>query len=340
MRSPIRLCPWALLIALGLVLPASPAPPGDGAGEAGPVAVTLRPAVRVAASPVCVGHIASLSGGTAALRQQIAGLDLADRPRPGKPLQLLRELIAYRIQVAGIDRSRFRVQGASVVQVGAGDASLGEDDLFEVARDALLETLHRPADDVTVTLAQAPAVPQVNLAARDEFRLDAEAREPLSVPGRVRVDVAIRINGERQGVVPVLLDVKVNQAVAVAVRRIEAGEELAAENVRFERQVADDPAGGLTAADVAAGKKARRALAAGQVVAASAVEPARVDNPILVKQRDLVRLIARVGTLRVTALAEAQQDGHAGDRVRVRNVDSRKDVVGRVVGRGLVEVEY
>ena len=70
------------------------------------------------------------------------------------------------------------------------------------------------------------------------------------------------------------------------------------------------------------------------------MEITRIDNPVLVKQRDLVKLVARVGNLRVTALAEAQQDGRAGDHVRVRNVDSRKDVLGRVVGRGLVEVEY
>ncbi len=340
MHSPIRLCPWALLLALGLVSPASPAPPGDGAGEAGPVVVTLRSAVRVTASPVCIGQVASLSGGTATLRRQIADLDLAERPHAGKPLQLLRELIAYRIQVAGIDRGRFRVQGATVVQVASGDASPGEDDLFEAARDALLERLHKPADALTVSLAQAPTLPPLNLSVSDELRLDADPREPLSVPGRVRVDVTLRVNGERLAVVPVLLDVKAQQGVAVALRRIEVGEELGGDNIRFEQQMIDDPGACLTALDVAAGRKARRAIPAGQVVPTAAVDITRVDNPILVKQRDLVKLIARVGSLRVTALAEAQQDGRAGDRVRVRNVDSRKDVLGRVVGRGLVEVEY
>ena len=199
--------------------------------------VTLRPAVRVTTSPVCIGQVASLSGGTVTLRRQIAELDLAERPRRRQALQLLRELIAYRIQVAGIERSHFRVQGATVVQVASGDTSLVEDDVFEAARDALLERLHRPADALTISLAQAPILPPLNLSVSDEVRLDADPREPLSVPGRVRVDVTLRVNGERQAVVPVLLDVKVQQGVAVALRRIEVGEELGGGNVRFERQM-------------------------------------------------------------------------------------------------------
>ena len=96
----------------------------------------------------------------------------------------------------------------------------------------------------------------------------------------------------------------------------------------------------LTTKEITAGRKARHVLAAGQVILPNAGEPVTADNPILVRQRDLVKVAARAGSLWVTALAEAQQDGREGDRVRVRNVDSKKEIVGRVIGRGLVEVEY
>ena len=302
--------------------------------------VTLRAAVSVSAATVNVGNVASLSGGTPALRQQIAALDLADRPHRGKPLQLLRELIAYRIQVAGVERSRFRVQGAAVVEISPGAAPASEDEFLQAARDALLGKLAFPAEDVEVSLAQPPELPQVTPGPKDEVRLDAEPREPIGVPGRCRVDVALLINGERLAVVPLLLDVKVYQSAAVSLRRIEAGETLGEGNVRFERHAMDAPGACLTPKDLSSGRKAKRPVAAGQVVPPAAVEPARADNPLLVKQRDLVRLVARVGNLRVTALAEAEQDGRAGDLVRVRNVDSKKEIVGRVVGRDLVEVEF
>ena len=78
----------------------------------------------------------------------------------------------------------------------------------------------------------------------------------------------------------------------------------------------------------------------GQVIPQAAVETQAADSPILVKPRDLVKIVARLGGLSVTALGEAQQEGREGDRIRVRNVDSKKEVVGRVIGRGLVDVDF
>jgi flagella basal body P-ring formation protein FlgA len=326
---------WALCLAVGLGGAARAGEP-----EAGPVAVTLRASAAVTESPVCVRHVASLSGGTVALRDRIGNLDLADRPKPGKPLSLLRELVAYRIQVAGIERDRFRVQGADVVRVTPGSMSFTEDDYFQAARDALLERLALPAEDVIVSQAVASSPPQMTLSPRDEARLQAILPEPVNVPGRLRIDVALVINGQRAELVPLVVDVKLYQSVALAARAIPSGDVLSEDNVRFERRAVEAANSCLTQKDVKAGQKARRTLPAGQVIPQSAVDPVTPDNPILVRQRELVKVVARVGALRVTALAEAEQDGRAGDPVRVRNVDSKKELTGRVAGRGVVEVEY
>src|SRR5262249_45930321 len=136
MRSLIRPCLWALSVAVGLGAPAGATDP-----DVGPVVVTLRASAGVSESPVCVRHVASLSGGPAALGERIGALALADRPKPGKPLPILRELVSYRIQVAGIERDRFRVQGAAAVQVTPGQASFSEDDYLQAVREALLDRL-------------------------------------------------------------------------------------------------------------------------------------------------------------------------------------------------------
>jgi hypothetical protein len=128
MRSPIRLSVWALAVALllGATIRAG--------AEPEPVVITLRPSATVTASPVCVRHVATLSGGSAALREQIAGLDLADRPGRGKSLTQPRELVAYRIQVAGIERGRFETEGAPAVRVSPGPGSVTADDFLQAAR--------------------------------------------------------------------------------------------------------------------------------------------------------------------------------------------------------------
>lgn len=62
--------------------------------------------------------------------------------------------------------------------------------------------------------------------------------------------------------------------------------------------------------------------------------------PVQLKMRDQVRLVVKIGPVRVTALGEALQEGRVGQTIRVRNVDSNKIVSGRVVDRNIVEVEY
>ena len=46
-----------------------------------------------------------------------------------------------------------------------------------------------------------------------------------------------------------------------------------------------------------------------------------------------------LGPLRLTTLCEAVQEGRAGQMIRVRNVDSRAERVGRVVDRNTVELD-
>jgi hypothetical protein len=79
--------------------------------------------------------------------------------------------------------------------------------------------------------------------------------------------------------------------------------------------------------------------AASVVKQASAVEVKPPDNPVIIKTRDQVHLLVRVGPLRVTTLCEAVQEGRAGQMIRVRNVDSRAERVGRVVDRNTVEID-
>jgi hypothetical protein len=69
-------------------------------------------------------------------------------------------------------------------------------------------------------------------------------------------------------------------------------------------------------------------------------DPPADDRPIVVKSRDRVRMIVHLGPVNVVAAGEALQDGRSGQSIRIRNVDSNKTVQGRVLGPGVVEVEY
>ena len=69
-------------------------------------------------------------------------------------------------------------------------------------------------------------------------------------------------------------------------------------------------------------------------------QPSADENPVLVKLRDRVKLTANVRIGQVTMTGEALQEGRMGESIRIRNIDSNRTVQGRILGPGLVEVEY
>ncbi len=344
MRRANQPAAWLLLLTLaaGSVLGRGP----DGAtanaddSARGLLHITVRPAATAQGPCVLLKDVADVTGGNPDLWARVAELDLIDAPPAGQTATILVAAIAFRLQLAGIDRRAFHLEGASRVVVGSSGPALTEADLVAAAREHLLHHLPWPAADLRIEAAQSPRVPAVDLGRGDRLRLQAEVRSSgSSMVGRVVVDVTVLVNDQKRAVVPINLDVQLQQQLAMTARRVEAGEVLSKENLTPERRVVRGVSPYLTFAECATGRRAKRAIPAGQLLAPCDVE-AEAAGKLLVKQHDLVKLTAKVGAMRVTALGEALQDGGAGQCIRVKNVDSKNVILGRVVDRSLVEVDY
>jgi flagella basal body P-ring formation protein FlgA len=326
-----------LLLCLGLpgAAAAWPAPEPGGAG-AGIVVVTLRPTARVDAPCVLVSAVASVQGTSAALRQRIAGLDLVEIAEGHRAAVVSREQVSYRIRLAGIDANAFRVTGAKETLVSLVRSALSAEAVLAAAKEQLLSQLPRRQEAVLRPVVPI-AVPRLQLADSDEVALAAEVVSSGLAGSPARVEVTVFVNGERRRVVPVLLEVRFLQSVPVAKVRIERGQAVSPDVFQLEPRPADEAARAVRPESLG-GKRARRTILAGQVLTAADIESP--EEEVLVKPRDMVKLVARVGSMRVVAVGEALQEGRAGQMVRVRNVDSNKVVTGRVVERLVVEVSY
>ena len=309
------------------------------AAEEAPVVVSVRAEAVVGDPRVAVGDVATVEGGAAALRQRIARLDLAELAED-RPAVVTKEQVAFRIGLAGIDPALFRVQGAARTRLTLQQHRVSEEEIETAARQAVLRRLPWPAEDVAFRLVKPLAGPVLVNGAGPDVRLEAEPRVGALPLGMVHLDVAISVRGARQRSVPVCLEVKAYQKAAVCTRRVERGEALSEANVYFDRRPVQGLNNYVPPGEGLLGKRARHPLQAGQVLTTQDVEVVAPEGPVLVKQREQIKLVARVGTLQVTAVGEALQDGRDGQWVRVRNVDSKKVVLGRVVGRSLVEVDF
>jgi len=65
-----------------------------------------------------------------------------------------------------------------------------------------------------------------------------------------------------------------------------------------------------------------------------------IQVPPLVKKGDRVMMLVENEQFKIITWGEVKEDGHKGDRIKMVNLSSRKEVLGRVVSAGTVMIEY
>jgi flagellar basal body P-ring formation protein FlgA len=65
-----------------------------------------------------------------------------------------------------------------------------------------------------------------------------------------------------------------------------------------------------------------------------------VEVPPLIKKGDRLTLLVENAHFQITGTGEAKEDGRAGERIRVINISSQKEVFGRVVDGHTVQVDF
>ncbi len=101
-----------------------------------------------------------------------------------------------------------------------------------------------------------------------------------------------------------------------------------------ERDVSTLPDRVVFMRDEVVGQRVRRRVGAGTLWRAGLL-----SEPTVVQRGQMVRLRFQRGPLRIAGLGKAREEGQVGELIRVQNVDSRREVMGRVRADGEVDVE-
>jgi len=279
---------------------------------------------------VHLGDLARLEGPSA---RALAGVEIGRAPAPGATRSFAGATILaiLREQVLDLDRVRYRIPTLVRVHRRAQEVSAAalraivEDYMQQQATtmdgDMLLRQVDIPAP---VGLPVGPFTTQVTPVqanpAAGTTRLLVEFLQDQRVTGSATVTAHLAVFGD----------------VWIARRAIPPGDIIGEGDVVAERRdVAALPRGAVTRAQDAVGKEAR--------VGIPMLAPLRHDQlqqPVVVRRGDVVTLLAESSGLRITTKGEVREDAPRNAQVRVWNVASRKEVVGRVVDTGTVAVTF
>jgi len=219
---------------------------------------------------------------------------------------------------------------------------------------------------VFCVLAPGPALAEPLHSAVREY---IEANMPLP-PGSVRVDflskepdavsqdrdVVLRVEaaGNREFIgdrvflvksfkggnlvktVSVRTRIEVQRDVAIAARGLSAGNVLTDDDVRAVRRwVRRIHPNALTSPEDAFGKRLTMQVAAGTEI----LDIMLKENP-LVRKGKMVKMVFDNGAMQIVTVGLSEEDGVAGNIVRVKNITSNKIVYARVLGDSLVRIGF
>jgi len=152
--------------------------------------------------------------------------------------------------------------------------------------------------------------------------------------GATRQSVGVRCEGAVPWSLYVPVTIERPGQVVVAVRPIPRGQVITEEDVRVaERDLGTLHRGYLTDPAQAIGQRAERDLPGDE-----ALSPTNLGKPSVIKRGAEITIVAADELLDVRVGGVALASGGIGDRIRVRNASSKRELDAVVVGEGIVQV--
>ncbi len=313
------------------------------AEEAAVVHIALRQSSRVAHPLVKTNHIADIQGGNAPMRRRISELDVLEFPAGRTSEQISQSQLSLRLQLAGVPENAYRISGPTHTTVTLGTSFSSDQRIIEAAREGLSQHWRVEPNDLQIRLSQPlPAALRTLLA--DDANLEISPfLSQDHTPGFMRLVLGIYRDQNLLNRVTVLLDVQLVRTVAVTNGPLGARQLITADDVRLERRSVSGRVA-MDAVTEVANKVTARSLPAGAILVHKDIRPngsGATGSAEVIKRGDIVRLVARTPGLSVALRAcEALENGRIDETIRVRNLQSRKIVTGRVVNAAELEVSF
>ena len=303
-----------------------------GRSHAALVKITLSADAEVQpARPVALRDIATIvaSGETG---RRIGATIVATGPLPGERRTIQASYLRLVLNSADLGAT-VRVCGPEKVVLTGKCVRWAVDDLAQKAKAFLYELL--PVDNRTYGISVTRVPRELVTAAGQTVEVRPRLLNSTARLGTNTVALEAFVDGRSAATTSVTLDVKAVADAMVATGTIRQGEALTSQNTSWARRDITRINNPIvaTAGQSAPDYVARRTISAGTPITA-----ADVTVPPVVRKGEGVTLVVTCGSVKLSAPAEARQDGKTGDVIRVSCAASREDVHARIIERGLVEV--
>jgi len=273
-----------------------------------------------------VGDVYTIQGASEEQRESLAAITLASLSAPGSTYHLYGFHVERQLQSAGFGDD-FRMEGDYPIALQADEVQISSQEIAQQITGFLKEQTSAELEWSFVREPSLTAFPD------ESYRIQFSNTSDI-LPGKFALQGTL-INGSYRGTFSTLIEVLIQQPVLVATEEITPGTFLNRENTIVETR----PLGAReykTAVTEQASQielETIRHISAGEIVLTSMVEKVQ-----LIHSGDQVNLLVEHGAVKIQSRGNAIESGGLQDKIRVRDSQSGKVVVGIVENNNTVKV--
>jgi flagellar basal body P-ring formation protein FlgA len=282
---------------------------------------------------VRLGDIADIRNGDPALIQKLQNLVIGAAAFPGKSRNFDEPYIRTRLKQSNVDLAQIAFQSPEIIEVSTKSIEISSKMIEDIVLSFLENNIPWDKNRVNVKLVQVSE----NLFLPDRpytYKVIPPIRTRYL--GNVPLSVVFEVQGQPSLKAWATVKIGVETDVAVVRKPLNRNQTIEKDDVTVaSMDMADLPSNYISAPEEVVGKKTLRTMNPKEVFRTDIVE-----LPPMVKRNDRVSIVAESESLRITAVGEVKESGGKGDRVKVVNLNSNKEIFARVVDPKTVRVEF
>ncbi len=299
----------------------------------GRASVIVNQESHVSGEAIFLRDIASIKSDDPSLASDLASTYIGRAPLPGQSRSIKLEQIKRKIKQKGILLTTIELKSPSQIKVLGNYNEIEGDAIEKIVRKFILQEM--PWDPGQVNIKGLDFDGNIILPkGKITYQLVPQANE--NYLGSTPIQVAFAVDGKPQKKVWLNADIEVYTPVVVSTRPMPRYHVVGKSDIRLERRnLADLSSNILTSLEEPIGKRIKASLSANTPLRADLIE-----LPPLVKRGDIVTVIAENEALKIVTTGMVRDRGRRGDVVRVININSNKEVFGKVVDARTVKVNF
>jgi len=255
----------------------------------------------------------------------LSDLSLGVSPLPGRERTLSKNYIQARVKT--LDDNLILV-GPDRIKIRRESQPLEVEKVVGRAREAILKSF-KGGENVRIELVRAPS--DIHLPAGEVNYKVSGIRDR----GRQSLcQVEIEVDGERIREVEAIFEVKRFGQVVVAKHKLNRDQLLAPDNLKIELREITTLKSPFTRIEDVTSLRASTFIREGDIITSKMVE-----IPPLIERGEIITILVEEGPVSITALGKSLGDGMKGEILRVRNLDSKREIAAKVFDEKTVVVE-